>query len=93
MQKDYGSLEPLPEELWNQPDANPHTGPWANPFADEARQTMVDAWMDALNERERRMRRQDGRDRSVQPLVVLQPVSSPPVPSWHSWIEHTAKDD
>ena len=94
MQKDYPQAIPPLEEMWFVPACNPFTGPWMNRHPDEANQTLLAAWMAALNEKERRVKRT--KKRRQHPLAdecELAP-SMPPYPAKpFSWIEFSSKED
>ena len=95
MQLDYPEIQIPPPELWANPDFDPFTGPWENQHPEQARETLFAAWMTALNERSRRVKRPKVW-RGVMPVLV-EPPGSPTISKSSrqcvSWIEQTAKND
>ncbi|MBU6402480.1 MAG: hypothetical protein KGS61_19340, partial [Verrucomicrobia bacterium] len=92
MQNDYPALTPPPKYTRSDPDSNPNTGPWANPFPEEARQSQIRAWAAALDERERRQprnnRRTDAARRTSTTGFSALRAWSPNI----AWIAQTAND-
>ncbi|MBU6400727.1 MAG: hypothetical protein KGS61_10435, partial [Verrucomicrobia bacterium] len=93
LQKDFLKLEPPPKELWDDPDCNPNTGGWMNPDPDQARQSLLTAWIAALDERQRRWHRHQRRESPNRRCPLTEVARSafprPGVP----WIKQTARDD
>jgi hypothetical protein len=87
MQLDYPEMQALPTAWLDSLD--PISCIWINPYPEQAQQSLLAAWLTALAERNRRVKRSKVW-RGVAPQII-KPANAPR--PWTTWIERTNKED